>query len=81
MIVLLLGKGDAEHTYDVSVGGTTIDIGLDDALLLFDERAKLVAGHVHAVKVEEAIVALNVLDAEFDFTVAHGLVVVEVGEG
>lgn len=39
LIVLLLREGDAEHTHDVSVGGTTVDVGLDDALLLLDERA------------------------------------------
>lgn len=81
LIVLLLGKGDAEETDNVSVGGASIDIGLNDGLLLLDEGAKLVTGHVHAVEVEETVVPLDVLDAELDLTVGHGLVVVEIGEG
>lgn len=81
LIILLLGEGNAEHTDNVPVGGTGIDIGLDDTLLLLDQGAELVTGHIHAVEVEEAVVPLDVLDTELDLTVGHGLVVVEVSEG
>ena len=81
LVVLLLREGDAEHAHDVPVRGPGVDVRLDDALLLLDEAAQLVAGHVHAVEVEEAVEALDVLDAELDLAVGHGLVVVEVAEG
>ena len=81
LIVLLLGEGDAEHTDDVTVGGTSINVGLNDGLLLLDEGAKLVTGHVHAVEVEETVVSLNILDTKLDLTVRHGLVVIEIGKG
>jgi len=80
LIVLLLCEGDAEETDDVSIGGAGIDVGLNDGLLLLDEGAELVTGHVHAVEVEEAVVPLDVLDAKLDLTVGHGLVVVEIGK-
>lgn len=81
MIILLLGEGDAKHADDVSVSGAAVNVGLDDALLLLDERAELVAGHVHPVEVEEAVVSLDVFDTELDLAVAHGFVVVQVSEG
>jgi len=81
LIVLLLGEGDTEETDNVPIGGTGIDIGLNDGLLLLDEGAKLITCHVHAVEVEETVVPLDVLDAELDLTVGHCLVVVEIGEG
>ena len=80
LIILLLGEGDAEHTDDVTVGGTGINIGLNDRLLLLDEGAKLITGHVHTVEVEKAVESLNILDTELDLTVGHGLVVVEIGK-
>lgn len=81
LVVLLLGEGNAEHADDVPVGGTGIDIGLKDGLLLLDEGAELVTGHVHAMEVEEAVETLDVLDTELDLAVGEGLIGVEVGEG
>jgi len=81
LIILLLREGNAEHTDNVSISGTGINIGLKDGLLLLDQGAKLVTGHVHAVEVEETVVPLNVLDTKLDLTVAHGLIVVKVGKG
>jgi len=81
LIILFLGEGYAEHADNVSVRGTGIDIGLNDGLLLLDQRAKLVTGHVHAVEVEEAVESLDILDTKLDLAVRHGLVVVEVSQG
>jgi len=81
LIILLLGESDAEHAHDVPISSSHIHVSLDDALLLLDEGAKLVAGHVHAMEVEEAVEPLDILDAELDLAVRHGLVVVEVSEG
>lgn len=81
LVVLRLGEGDAEHADDVSVGGSAVDVALDDGLALLDEGADLVAGHVHAVEVEEAVVSLDVLDAELDLAPGEGLIVLKIGEG
>jgi hypothetical protein len=81
LIILLLGEGNAEHADNVSVGGTAVNVGLDDGLLLLDEGAKLVTGHVHTVEVEETVVSLNILDTKLDLAVRHGFVVVQVGKG
>jgi len=81
LIVLLLGEGNAEHTDNVTVRGTGIDVGLNDGLLLLDEGAKLVTGHVHTVEVKKTVVSLNILDTKLDLTVRHGLVVIEISKG
>jgi len=81
LIVLLLGEGDTEQTDDVAISGAGVNIGLNDRLLLLDEGAKLVTGHVHAVEVEETVVSLNILNTELDLTVSHGLVVIEISKG
>jgi len=81
LVVLGSRKGDAKETDGVSVRGAAVYVGLDDGLLLSDQRAKLVAGHVHAVEIHQAVVALDVLDAQTNFAVGEGLVLLEVGEG
>ena len=81
LVGLRSGKGDAEHSDNVSVRGAAVDSGFDDGLLFPDQTAKLVACHVHAVKVQKTIVALYVLDTKLDFAISKGLVLVEVGQG
>lgn len=81
LVVLRLGEGDAEHTDNVSVGGSAVDVALDDGLTLLDERADLVAGHVHTVEVKEAVVSLNILDAKLDLAPGERLIVLEISEG
>ncbi len=76
-----LSEGNTEQPHNVTVRGPAVDVGLDDGPSLLDEAAHLVPGHVHAVEVGEAVVALDVLDAELDFTEGEFLVVLEVGEG
>jgi hypothetical protein len=78
LVILLLGKGDAEHAHNVSVGGATVDIGFNDTLLFLDEGAEFVASHVHAVEVEETVKSLHIFNTELDFSVTHSLIVVEV---
>jgi len=81
LIILLLGEGNAKHTDNVPVGGTGINIGLEDGLLLLDQGAKLVASHVHAVEVKKTVESLNILNTKLHLAVAHGLIVVKVGKG
>jgi len=81
LVVLGSRECDAKETDGVSVRGTAVYVGLDDGLLLSDQRAKLVAGHVHAVEIQQAVVSLNVLDTESHFTVGKGFVLLKIGEG
>ena len=81
LIILLLGEGNAEKTHNVSVGSTSINIGLNDTLLLLNQGAKLITGHIHTVEVKEAVESLNILDTKLDLAVGHGLIVVKIGKG
>jgi len=80
LVVLGARERDAEETDGVSVRGAAVYVGLDDGLLLSDEGAKLVAGHVHAVEVHQAVVSLNVLDTESDLAVGKRFVLLKIGE-
>ena len=80
LVVLGSREGNAKETNGVSIRGTAIDIGLDDSLLFANQRAKLVAGHVHAVEIHETVVPLNILDTEADFAVGEGFILLEIGE-
>ena len=44
--------------------------------VLFD----CIAGHIHAVEVQKAVVSLNILDTQLDLSVGEGLVLVQIGE-
>jgi len=81
LIILLLREGNAEHTDNVSIRSTGVNISLNNTLLLLDERAKLITCHVHAVEVEKAVESLNIFDTKLYLAVTHGLIVVEVSEG
>jgi hypothetical protein len=74
LILLRFCEGNAKQTNHVSVGGTAVNISFNNGLLLTDQTAKLITGHVHSVEVEEAIVSLNVFDAELNFTVGKSLI-------
>jgi len=80
LVVLGSRESNAKETDSVSVRGAAVNIGLNDGLLLSDQRAKLVTGHVHAVEVQQAVVSLNILDTEPDLAVGKGLVLLEIGE-
>lgn len=76
-----LGKGDGEEANKVIVGGLDDDVGLDEGLPLADERAELVRGEVEAVEVGQAVLALDLVDAELDLAESVVLILLEVGEG
>lgn len=62
----------------VVVGGFDIDLAFDHGLPLLDHGADLVAGELHTVEVEHAVLALNILADEFELSVA-GTVLLKVG--
>merc|ERR1719341_394786 len=73
-----LGEGDHKEAHHVPIGGLHVDMSLDQAVPLADERHQLVAGELHAVEVGQAIPALDLLDAQLDLLEALILVQVEV---
>ena len=71
-------------TYDahvVAVGGLDLDVSLDESLPLADQRAQLVAGHIHAVEVGQDTLALDVLSDELHVAETLLGVLVQVTEG
>lgn len=75
-----LGEGNGEEAEEVVVGGLDNDVGLDEGLPLADERAELVRGEVEAVEVGQAVLALDLVDAELDLAERVVLVLLEIGE-
>ena len=59
LVLSPLGESDTEESQFVSVGGGDVNVGLDLRLPLLDHRALLVTCQLHAVKVGEAMVSLN----------------------
>lgn len=76
-----LGESDDEEAEEVVVGGLDDDVGLDERLPLADEGAELVGGEVETVEVGQAVLALDLVDAELDLAESVVLVLLEIGEG
>lgn len=76
-----LGEGNGEEAEEVVVGGHDGDVGLNQSLPLADERAELVRGEVETVEVGQAVLALDLIDAELDLAESMVLVLLEIGEG
>lgn len=75
-----LGETDGEEAEEVVVGGLDNDIGLNERLPLADERAELVGGEVETVEVGQAVLALDLVDAELDLAERVVLILLEIGE-
>jgi hypothetical protein len=75
-----LGEADGEETEEVIVGSLDDDVGLNEGLPLADEGAKLVGGEVEAVEVGQAVLALDLVDAELDLAERMVLILLQVGE-
>jgi len=67
---LLLGEGNDKHSKVVVVGGLSVNGALNHSLPLLDHTAHLVSGEAHTVEVKDAVLALNVLAHELEFSVA-----------
>jgi hypothetical protein len=80
LVVLRASEGNTEHADDVTISCPTVDISFNNRLLLSDQTAQLVAGHIHTVKVGKAIETLNILDTKSDLSESQSLVLVQVGE-
>jgi hypothetical protein len=55
------GKSNHEDTKGVAIRGADINISFDQRLPFLDQRALLVASHLHAVKVSHAIISLHII--------------------
>ena len=75
-----LGETDGEEAEEVVVGGLDNDVGLDEGLPLADEGAELVGGEVETVEVGQAVLALDLVDAELDLAERVVLILLEIGE-
>lgn len=66
-----LGESDSEESEEVAIGGTDVNVGLDQRLPLSDQRPELVGGEVHSVEVGQTVLALNLIDTELNFTESY----------
>lgn len=80
LVVLRSGKGDAEHADHVTIGSLAVNITFNDGLLFADKTAKLVACHIHSMKVHETVVSLHILDTQLDLSVCQSFVLVQISE-
>lgn len=76
-----LGEGNGEQAEEVVVSGLHGDVGLDQGLPLADKGTELVGGEVETVEVGQAVLALDLVNAELDLAEGVVLIVLEVGEG
>ena len=62
-----LGECDGEEANQVIVGSLDRDIRLNETLPLSHERSKLVGSEVEPIETSQAVLALDLIDAEADF--------------
>lgn len=80
LVGALAGEADHEDTEEIAISGLDVDVGLNQALPLTDERAQLVGGEAQTVEVGEERLALDVLDLELDVAVSLIFIILQVGE-
>ena len=80
LLTVLSGEGDGEQSDEVSVGGSDVQVGLDQGLPLSDQGSELVRGQGHAVERGKAVLALDVLDPQLDLSEALVLILVQVAQ-
>lgn len=64
LLPVLSGESDGEKSDEVSIGGSDIDVGLDQRLPLSDQRSDLVGGEVHAVERSQTVLVLLIRKCE-----------------
>lgn len=76
-----LCERNGEQADEVAVGGLDVDVRLDQRLPLADERAQLVGREIHAVEVEQGVLALDFVHAQLDFAEGLLLILAEISDG
>lgn len=68
-----LGEGNTEESQDETIGGLGLNAGLDHGVPLFNHRASLISGDVHAIEVSVAIESFNFVNLELHLSPGLGL--------
>lgn len=74
-------EADSEKAEEVAVGGLDINMSFNEGLPFADKGAQFVGGEIHPVEVGQAVLALDVVNTQFDFAEGLLLLFVEIGEG
>lgn len=72
--VLLLGESNTEHSQEITICGSYINISLYQSLPLLDHGAKLVSCQVHAMEVGQNITTLNFLSHKFELSEGYFII-------
>ena len=80
LVGLLAGETNAEDAELVTVGGVDFNIALNESLPLLDHGAELVTGNVHTVEESDALITLDIFNAELHLAVTLFFVLVEITE-
>ena len=83
LVALSLGEGEGEESEEESVGGLSVNGGLDKSVPFLNQRAEAVSGGVHSVEVGQCESALGlggVVDDQLDLLVGEGGGHVQVGQ-
>ena len=68
-VLLLLGETNAENSQKVSIGGFDIDVSLNKCLPFLNHGTKFIGGQVHAIKLCEAVLSLNIFARKLELLV------------
>lgn len=81
MVWSSLCECDGEESEEVVVGRLNGDVSFDEGLPFADEGAEFVRGEVEAVEVCKAVLALDFVNSQLDFSEGMVFIVLEVGKG
>ena len=76
-----LRESDGKETEEVTIRRLDVDMRLNESLPFAHKGAELVRGEGHAMEVGEAVLSLDLIDAEFDLPERLLLILVEVSKG
>ena len=68
-MLLLLGETNAENPQKVSIGGFYIDVSLNQSLPFLDHGTEFISGQVHAIKLCQAVLSLNIFTGKLELLV------------
>ena len=61
------GKGNSEEPEEITVGCFHINVRFDEGLPFANQRTEFVGSKIHPMEIGEAVLALDLVDAELDF--------------
>ena len=83
MIFGSVGEGKGEESKDKSVGGLSVNCGLDEGVPFLDKRAEVVSGGFHSVEVGQGNSSLGfagVIDNQSNFLGGQGRSLIQISE-